>query len=884
MTPEEYENALDALGDPATPLKFKGAIMQRVKDFESQPKDKTTEAAYGMGSQKVPAANRDETTAAAYGMGSQTIPEQRPEEQRRLPAGFVRGKPGQTQDTKLASASKIAELYAPPEFATSRSGPYLHSSTANFNQTGPDDTSEQAPGAVNDLLEAAKNTLTAEHWQEPSEEQFLRAHPEAAQLQGPQRIAAYQEFSDAEYKNAYGKAVAEGRPIVRVAYATPAAGKNDGWFESVTRTLKRPALEAVDALGGMVRQIPGYGTAAEAAARGVGAETSEQQQAIHEQHPVGGLLGESTLLSSGHAYNKILGATAPKPAETVLGRAAQSGAHGALAAGGITASESALKNEPVPRAEALPRLLPSMAVGGIIGSALSPVSDLLGAPGKALRRDNPDVVKVEGADIGKPAFIGGVKPNEGFGKVLAEADKGDLTLPRQARVGKVEEARVGPIKERFYGTPEGQTKVPTESIAKAAGEELEGLHQSTGEPTPGENIKRDVKKLEGYQKEFREVVPVSELHERFRAVTDHAGNPLPGKDQEAAYLRGKIAESYDTQTVSGNDPNLQMNESDPIRRARLQREADAKGLFRMDEEMAARQGFSPQGEPVTRERDVRGEVPLTGRQGIPISSNRDVARKPLNERPATQGPAYPPEAPRSVYDDPDVLRSTPDGRPIPDQGATNPGGKNPALETTAPAPHEAANEPADAIDMREHLKDYPILRKFIEATPKTDVAELSPLKNAEDLDKFIDGLERIKKDWTAKGMKTEPFEGYNGLLKSALEARDKFVGTGGDIPAGPGGYSKFKQTEAARREAEDAFFRLKDQSKLHLRGWPVPFIPIPSSGMGARLRLDYPLQELSRVTGGGRPGALGGVDPDLERRKNELMLQFRRNSPLGGGL
>ncbi len=353
------------------------------------------------------------------------------------------------------------------------------------------------------------------YFSEPSPEQFQEAmYPrlKAAglsddQIKGMrQNSQSYQEFADAMYAQAFDKAKAEGRPIVRrekLDDHAPLSEKAGAAIDAVGSEFGAAATSALNTLGLGLPQRIGKAIAPELTAR-----VTENER----QHPIGNLAGEvygtfsprnlaqvGAEAVGGVARKLAPGASAALDASglgRVLQTSAKAGVGGALGAGVTTAAEGGTAEESGKAA----------LLGGGIGAGVGGVVGALGEGAGAARRDlrakNPEIARVEAA--GGRLKLSGTDPGEELGAIEQKAraagsptaldyQAGQLVDPLiESGTAELKGARaaVGRELERYTQTPEGQTPRPITNLLKAyTSEHAANIAGESGAPVAGANLR-----------------------------------------------------------------------------------------------------------------------------------------------------------------------------------------------------------------------------------------------------------------------------------------------------------------------------------------------------------------------------------------------------------
>ena len=381
------------------------------------------------------------------------------------------------------------------------------------------------------------------HYEEPSVEQFRRdmaSQIDPSILEGmDEHSEPYKQYADAQWAKIYQQAKASGTPVVRHKYR-----QGEG--------VQKAADILASGIGPLQAATTGFsegstGGLAEAIGEKAGLLDKASMQGVAEAHPVARTVGKvlgvlnpyglasqaikgSSALFAGAAgkatptglqwlAGENLSATpgiAPKLAEelsgTALGRAAVSGAKGAIGAGADTGAQVAarkLSGEDVSPGDATAEILKSMAYGAPIGAAFDVLGGLAGKPGEALRKEHPEIA--EASPLGETNAVRGFKPTKTYESLNKAAEaSAEGTTPRSLVAGEM----LNPMRE---------------AGAIAAGKEK----------AQAEQIIRNV--YDAQKNEFRSHAPLVE-----DAMETHAhyigpdGRPITGNERKVAALKQRI--------------------------------------------------------------------------------------------------------------------------------------------------------------------------------------------------------------------------------------------------------------------------------------------------------------------------------------------------------
>lgn len=635
---------------------------------------------------------------------------------------------------------------------------------------------------------------------------------------------------------------------------------------------------------------------------GPGGDVRAEAERIQEESPTANLVGQV-----GGAF--IPGGIGGKAASVVpelgagLKGAARYGAKAAQGALGSVAGATALQgiNDNVSDPGFAGRLGTTATIAAPLGALGGVVGEKFRRMGETLRQENPDLVRGEKAGVLKTSVLSGVTPTDEGQAVIDVANEGDLTRPLLERIQRAEEARVGPIKESYYSTPEGMKAEPVDKLLNVLKDTRGKLNGPDGEVIPGRESA--AKKLDNYiakltdwsSYDVPEAAAVAE--EPAEAATLYKARPPNVADSNEAQTLYKAKPPPEPEANTfyrARPPTRPVEDADTLYKAKppAKKYPDVK-RFTFD---PTGQSFDvPVEQPIFEGiPDDRKVVDLTlqrlGLKPEAIASMTDddaralidrvFARKPPpttsnlppvpggEEATAAQGKAGTPraraESESTSLDVEGLSRQKPPAEP---EDATFYRARSPEPKPEAPTLYRAKGPAA-----QETLSEGPeTVVKPPAVEPEAPAPESGPRArprgqpyNARELDQLIEGLNEMHQE----GLVTkQPLPNFRRIEEAARTVRDKFVGAGPNMPNEPGGYSAFKTKEAERIAGMEALLKLQKEAEFRLRGFPLPIFPLPTTA-GARLRLDPALQYLAPKLGaaGVPAGSIDNFDIIFGRR------------------
>lgn len=209
-TKEQYERAKEAVQDPSvTDERFKAKLASRIRDYE----DAQSVAPAGAASVAPPVTNDAANAISAY-------EEQHPPQPPML---------GEHMDDPAPPLGVRLPDYIPPDYDSDRANASkLKRFTDKTEYVSSRPLASLAQNTALDPLAGPSKSL----YFEPTEEQFLDSQglylaTNNITQGSPDYIRTYARYKDAQWQKAYEQAVAEDRPITRVAYVK----RSNGWQE-----------------------------------------------------------------------------------------------------------------------------------------------------------------------------------------------------------------------------------------------------------------------------------------------------------------------------------------------------------------------------------------------------------------------------------------------------------------------------------------------------------------------------------------------------------------------------------------------------------------------------------------------------------------------------
>lgn len=456
----------------------------------------------------------------------------------------------QYQDRTLPSASGIKALYRPPE-------------------TKPVDPGKA--GAINALT----SIFTADHYQEPTVEQF---HRDMGPAIGPRTLALnenspeYQQYADQQWAKVYDQAQAQGKSAVRHRYAPT---------EGAAQTVAHAMLTGADAVEGATAGVASgvsFGAIPALAGKLGGDQTALDVQSAGERSPVANALGRyagaiaNPLLRGVGALGKMATGMLPEAATAgapVATSALASGLGGAAAGGTAALGEDAVSaatgDEPFDAKATGSRMANGIQTGMLAGVG----ADLLGSGASALTKQLRTSSKLApfvnlAEQAGARLGLTGVKPGKAISAAREAAQPGD---PATA----LAEDMVGPL------TGEARTRVASQAA------ETEATNQAY---------------YRKHAQDTRSSGPLLDwVLDARGALAGPDGEVLPGREAAARTLDGFTSKLVKVQaTLPGDDTVVARggNARAPGTRAYSLTDATAKGIDQNQIMAAAKEAGFPE--------------------------------------------------------------------------------------------------------------------------------------------------------------------------------------------------------------------------------------------------------------------------------------------------
>lgn len=872
----DYDDAVEALGmEEEKPGTFTAPSLQHFTEIlrKGQPKSSSLDET------KSPAFAGTTDVSTPFKNLESNAEVNRPQPGK-LPGSFAPGM-GQ-QNPKLASASKQQHLYAPPEYVPpAKAEPYL-------NGAGPD--------PFDQAIAAAKGTVQTQRFFEPSDEEFVRQHPEAQNLRGTEYASAKQEFADSEWKKAYANAVATNQPVTRVAYA----GGSGPWGSAV-RGSGELLHSAASGLLGLDKTFL-YG-AGQKVGTNAGLSTPENLRNVQESAPVSNAIGEiAGALSPAQPLNRALGdvpaalgADAIQGAKGVLARTGVAAAQGAAQGVGQVAGQSVVQGE-APTIQDVGR---GAGYGAAAGAALHPFSELLGSRQQKFRENTPDLVNAERSGLGETSVAHGIAPTDEAKGIIEQGHELNRNepiakpigpgvfdnKPYGGRFGEVEQARAGATRGEFFKSPEGQTAHPVTDLMNALREERAKLNlRGTDKIIPG--WESAAKQLDNYINGTTDWAGSAES-EAVPPNGKSAGGPVPVGEGRGPNWTAKAngAGTAHNPVYEGEftDSNVGAN-GKPLRQGSIEGE-----VVPPPEKLPGRPALPPakitpeeviararRGEATLEPANMApsGKLPESGFSGIPdrrqslefVLRNGGVPDNIIAHMDDEQAQIIVNRMQESARNAREAGRAVPKYAPGYEPGTAADvrpkanGAAKPASPPASQPSRSVAGETPTEPDIGRH-----------ETSPGATPPYQAERYNAPNLDKLVKGLDKLQ------GPAKEKLPGLDKLMEAARKARDQFSG-GPGMPQGPGGFSQFENNEAQRIAGKNALFRLGQQARPHFFGTHLN--PANQHNILAlKLRLDPLYSGLQGAFS--RAGGAGAVLANDQEKKN---LELQLAPPLGGGL
>jgi hypothetical protein len=422
-------------------------------------------------------------------------------------------------DKTLKSASTMRDIYKPPSFiAKAASGPIDVSPMGAIQQSAA-------------LIGSAQGIASAEHFHEPSVEEFHRdMYPVlgAHVMHMGKESEQYKQYSDIRWKKDYEEHEAAGKSIIRHEFAT----ENNG-------PVQYGAHEALHTLEGAAAGVP---VLPKLAARAMnGQEGAEELESAGMQSPIaklaGGLYGGAKLLAP---LDMLMGGGLLGEAGSGLGRIARSGAVGGATAAGATAADEALGSQPTSASRIGHNALSAGGIGALAGSALGAFGELPRAY-RSKVIDSPDFqsAKAGGAES---HWLEGIRPKPGseIERIQQEAsglgqDPNDLAVSRLRKPLSKAVAKEGEVAKLEHGQATDEFKRlarlhrgPIEDLYNTVNEAHAEQRGPDNRPLPAGP---EEAMLRGLKNNVTQITPLSENREFVKVIAHHE-DPIVERTKE----------------------------------------------------------------------------------------------------------------------------------------------------------------------------------------------------------------------------------------------------------------------------------------------------------------------------------------------------------------